>query len=858
MNLAWHNFRKDARQFRLFLAIWFGLVLLDLAVNLGWVGRVGYSSARGFDRASNTWTSILPGVIWALVGLLPSLAVLADSPARRDGFLATRPLPKRDLFLSKLLFVFALIVAPWVLQECIHLAWAGTPSWVSERGTLERLMYALPVALACAGFAALWPNPARWARAIGIILGCYVLAALAVFVCEYFFKLTIVETDPIQSAGVVSLYALAAALVALAIWHSRGYHAAAARWGVSVAVVLVSQIAVAYLQWRPFKLQPANPSLAKSVMAEAGVDVPPRDLRVYEEQGGAVDDEDDPKLNISVQPKTKSPPDDGVVIGWAASNAKLLRVAGGEVPGKANNAMSELFTENPWNYLYRQADFLAWATEFPKNVMFYLSAGSVDALADVQLETTKEPASPEELTQPVTVQADLQARVFQWRKIADLPLTPGATATNEFGLWKFVGSDLRALYLERRQISLSTASDSRCSSADNGPLARMAWMVYDPAHNVVWLPDNSEFDSADRGAQTALVQYCITLHFDFRSSAFKPDEAARCRLFIFEKTWLGSVPEPWKSGPFTLGEKIQPSRVNGLVNNQPMSRSDFDRRTAAVPMPAPDASAREVSRYLLALFQLENAFRHQVQKDDPEIARLARFVPTHLDLFLDALPVANSVVAAAINAAIKTGATDAQKATIIAAVPQNPALAAVLLDRGWTKDARRELYQLADSTRALPVDAMRAIASFQDPQTYPRLLGEFQANPNEAADDFLWTLPGLRKELDNVVARHWRTQGLVLHTPGDAMFLEPFILAMRHGETNALARVYQVLDDPEMQRPDQEIIPRWSLSKTVRIPGLTVNSRDYQAKALAWMRQHRPEDFVFDPALREFVLKQKP
>ena len=97
MTLAFHHFKKDVRQFRIYLVIWFGLLFLDLAVNLGWVGRVEYTPDRGFDHASNTWTTMLPGVIWALVGLLPSLVVLADSPARREGFLATRPLPKRDL-----------------------------------------------------------------------------------------------------------------------------------------------------------------------------------------------------------------------------------------------------------------------------------------------------------------------------------------------------------------------------------------------------------------------------------------------------------------------------------------------------------------------------------------------------------------------------------------------------------------------------------------------------------------------------------------------------------------------------------------------------------------------------------------
>src|SRR5580704_7815805 len=130
MNLAWHLFCKDVRQFWILLAAWAGLLLLDLAVNLGWAGQVYYSPAHGFERATNTWTDLLPTVIWLMVAILPSMVVITDSPARWEGFLATRPLPKRDLFLAKLLFALVIIVAPWTLQELVHLAMRGMPMWV--------------------------------------------------------------------------------------------------------------------------------------------------------------------------------------------------------------------------------------------------------------------------------------------------------------------------------------------------------------------------------------------------------------------------------------------------------------------------------------------------------------------------------------------------------------------------------------------------------------------------------------------------------------------------------------------------------------------------------------------------------
>ena len=113
------------------------------------------------------------------MAVLPSLVVLTDSPARHEGFLATRPLPKRDWFLAKLLFIVLLVIAPWTLQEVIHLAGSGAPGWVVTRGALERLMFTVPLALSFAAFAALWAGYARWARAAAIIIfGTYLCLAI--------------------------------------------------------------------------------------------------------------------------------------------------------------------------------------------------------------------------------------------------------------------------------------------------------------------------------------------------------------------------------------------------------------------------------------------------------------------------------------------------------------------------------------------------------------------------------------------------------------------------------------------------------------------------------------------------------
>ena len=386
----------------------------------------------------------------------------------------------------------------------------------------------------------------------------------------------------------------------------------------------------------------------------------------------------------------------------------------------------------------------------------------------------------------------------------------------------------------------------------------MVWMVYDPVSHVAWMPDQSVFRSAERGTHTALAQYFITLSFYNQHRIFTAEELVRCRLVVFEKSWLGSVPEPWQSAAFKLDEKIQPFFTGNRVNSEPMPQAEFNRRMAALPVPAPEASRHEVSLYLLEFLRLVDARRYPLQTSDPLTAQLARFVPTQLPLLLDGLPAMDSAAKQTVLHAIQLGVTDGQKPDLIAALSREPELASVLLARDWVEDARPEIYGLVKLSRRLPSDALRAIAWFHDPQTYPRLLEAFEAEPSVSLDDLLRPLPGLAPELDAIAARSWREEKLVLREPGGQMFGEMFNLAMRRGDVSALQRVYQMLDDPGDSRLNYALNMGIPLPDTIQMPGLRPEDRQDYNVVFAWMRKHRPEDFVFSPARRQFVLKQTP
>lgn len=171
------------------------------------------------------------------------------------------------------------------------------------------------------------------------------------------------------------------------------------------------------------------------------------------------------------------------------------------------------------------------------------------------------------------------------------------------------------------------------------------------------------------------------------------------------------------------------------------------------------------------------------------------------------------------------------------------------------EEARPEIYALTNSSESLPYSAVQAIAWFQDPATYPRLRLEFEKSPSVSSAAFLESLPGMGDTVKTIAARQWRRDRLVMREPGQLLFGESFRLALRQGDPTALERIYQVLDISSNDRMNTEWYLTSSLADGIDMRGLKPQNRHNSDAVLAWLRQHRPEEFVFNAARRQFVLK---
>ena len=108
--------------------------------------------------------------------------------------------------------------------------------------------------------------------------------------------------------------------------------------------------------------------------------------------------------------------------------------------------------------------------------------------------------------------------------------------------------------------------------------------------------------------------------------------------------------------------------------------------------------------------------------------------------------------------------------------------------------------------------------------------------------------------LDAIVARQWHDHSLVLNQASWEMFDEHFRLALRHGQTSALQRLYLLLNTPGFDHGFEPYLAN-SLADEIPMPGVAPRDRYNNDLVLAWARKHRPEDFVFNRALRQFILQ---
>jgi hypothetical protein len=870
MNLTLHQFRKDVRQFRVILVVWLVMLGLDLATNLGWLdgGGAGSPPTDITGSLGVILTALQTFFLWVLFFLIPSAVVLADSPGRREGFLRTRPLSGRDLFLAKALFVVALIVLPQLVGEWLYLTISGLPAGQVWHGVGDRLLFSLPLAAIAAAFASLWRSYSQWVRGLAIAFGGTILFLLLL---QWVINLAGHPNVQLPDSSVSSnsrslagLYVLSLASVALALWHARRAWGPLARWSGIVSSLVACLLVMAYWPWELVELKPADPVAAREAIRRSPFEVPLQQIQLNPMFGKRWDDRLDFGVNVTLQRNRAVFPS---IVEWQRLQVQLVNGTGQSFPPAeppANSAHWRAYGNNP-----SVDELRIWAGFLPNEVFFRMNQMAYQEDTTSLLGEFRLDPHLAWLRRPVTFKARVSGRVSRWEKAADFALNTPATVKDANGTWTFLGAHRNTplhesdLYLKRSQAAFFTATDERETDFQIGPRDRYDFVIYNPQRQVAWLPNNfyNGYYRA-RARSTALCQYWLdlTMGDNYGGSNWRPvtaEELAQCRLLIFERVWLDTVPVDWQSPSLVIPEKMASLPAdNAFHGENGLSRSEVLRRLAELPVPGAQSSRAEVCRYLVQAVSIMDASRNGQTPGEDVIAQLATLVPGHLDVLLEGLPAMGSPSKNAVIQAIIGGAGEAQKEAIIAALPGNPDLIEVLFKRGWLGESHGALDQLMASHQPLTLGTVQAIASFQDPGTYPRLLAEFEAHPRSDVYDVLRPLPGMEAPLAASVARVWQN-----HDRFVSSFMGGFqtvlSLALHTGNGEAFRFAYRLLAETNPGRNSGA--NQWDLAQVfrdnVKLEGIKPGDFQNNQSVLDWMRHHRAEAFVFDPVREQFILK---
>ena len=216
---------------------------------------------------------------------------------------------------------------------------------------------------------------------------------------------------------------------------------------------------------------------------------------------------------------------------------------------------------------------------------------------------------------------------------------------------------------------------------------------------------------------------------------------------------------------------------------------------------------------------------------------IAEYAPRHIDLFLRA---AGSSLWTHSRVAILKGAVAADRAKIIAALPEGKGLAREIALRGWLDEARDEVLEAwRDISRSRELVA--EVIALEEPETYPRLLqmvARGEASPDEY--EAIRRLPGIDESaLDQAVGtlfanftqRRWLTSELyfVLDIP------------VRHGRRDALEKGLRLIREKNGSV--------FSIQDCLRVP------EGLDSKALhQWTADLDPEDLQWDPLARRWFV----
>ncbi len=751
MNFTLHHFRKEVLNIRLRWALWLVLLGIDLAIQLEWLMPMGRSKA-GSGHDGTHLLVMMVAVAVALAGCTE------DQPARSNGFIATRPLPRTSYYLARTLFIVVMLVVPLILQEALYLTLSHRPWQEVAQGAGWRCL------VAGAWLAWVMPGTAVWKGWRQTLLGaCAFLGGL--WLCEKAAGNWFMTAKAVRAAASFSEagYVLAAWLgsfmmLGMAWLHQRGEWPLARRLLVASAVSPVLYLALIGFEAGSKDRSAASPGRVQELAKDLGLTVPKEHLR--------------PLLNVSYQKRpavafyghvesAPLPPQIEMI-------PRVTRVQASQAGRLLPAHLSQDDTEVPLAQWGPQFDPRPIAHVLPPGTLLVPPQPKIYSYGSdpLEYELGRVETGPADLgPEPLQLQCDFECDWYEWKTVADIAFKPGSRASSDEadliitrvladteGKIQFkVGSRPGAVSMEFRTLQRNRESTPRL-------------VLYAPDARIAWPLGDDFYKRASRAADTHWQRsLCLqdATHVLSYADGAQACDITKLRLIVLQRHYLGRSECTWGSPSIDMGMHApahsQWSFQHGFVAPDQAVKA-LEQRLDSLAIPPLESSREDLNRYLLDVLTAFQAMkRNSVQREqhDLVVAKLRPFATQHLDLLLALPPSAVPDENSPIITLVTELSTAAQRDFVVEHIMDCHWLTVVTLAKGWGDYARQKMLPAILARGRLKQHLRKLVLTWDDPALAQSQLRELPFFPDARTFEKLYLTPSLRPELDRLAATLW-------------------------------------------------------------------------------------------------------
>lgn len=867
MKLILHQFRHECLHHRWLILAFLVALLINAAIALELVAPIHHSfEVNQIHKRIRSSASITLITLFILLILAP---IFADSPARLDRHLTTRPIPPQKLFGGKAFFILVTLILPLVLTDFSIVILYGHSPILASQIAFDKLILLIPLALLAASFASQFHNPLScFLSALAIVLclcfGYLIFSDLPDYIGYSFFSVKGDTLPTIDSLWLGSFAPILILTIATYFFYQKKpsfkQRLALQAGGFTLALLLVT--ALSHIEFNlPTKEQKNLTALVLNP------DHPPRlSKKTTNNDNYLIKD-----LEVIHAPNILSQISSLYPQATYRQHFKNLRIYDGSKTKYKSFAKS--FEIPAFDAVEHSTLSLSQGLHntlvkgFP-NLRAIIPNNRMTTLTGIRLPDSVSPPPYLKKHEKTRSEGTVQMSIGEWEIKANLPLNSKERPhENGFQLINSSYSLSKFPYIEDNQLLKidliqSQVKGTLLKEQNLGRFKNLYIGLYFPSLELIEFGKEKGTDKKHNKGLNAASRRRITTYFSLpRKSSLTKSLLQEARLIVLGIQPLAHIDIPYSDQPIS---KLP--RKKALVNNLKIPEKVY-RNTGQLTLwmrenpRNPQATDDEVYQEIQALIFLTESTHYWPKDDGPVVKRLASYVPQHLDLLIDYLEVYYLLPSRSqlILKAITLGISPEQKDTLIDAAIELPTLMNVLTKRGWLKEGEEVFRHHLTSASYTQRTALLALLSLNHPENDIAILEYFLKKPSRHVYLLIKKVPRLRQALSEHVDEIWPDRIFAFNHKKLPPSLE---ISLTQGNPKALEDLFYIVQ-MIVREPHQYQLLYSQIRVFFHLPQALISNKPEPTKSYpllpqelySWLLKHQPDDFVFDPIRELFVLK---